>query len=102
MDERGEVKLPQVPANTTLDENESWIRLKEAILRSIRHLGKAKVQAYSQFMPLHSSPYGKIHGYFAGEDRVTILTAAQILFLTVHADLHDAEQDVVLQELRKL
>ncbi|KAJ5743597.1 hypothetical protein N7533_008467 [Penicillium manginii] len=101
LEERGKIKLAQVPARTTHNANVFWIRLTDARLRSslIRHLKEANVQAYSQFMPLHSSPYGKVHGYFAGEDRMTSIAASQILLLPIHANLHHSEQSVVIQEL---
>lgn len=98
---RKKIKLPKVPPKTTHNANVFWIRLTDATLRSslILHLDKANAQAYSQFMPLHSSPYGRIHGYLAGEDRVTSLAASQILLLPIHADLNDAEQDIVIKKL---
>lgn len=95
------IELPQVPKNTTHNANVFWIRLRDAAIRSrlISHLNEANVQAYPQFMPLHSSPYGKIHGRFVGIDRATSLAASQILLLPLHMALTDDEQVIVIREI---
>ena len=65
----------------------------------IRHMARAKVQVHPQFMPLHSSPFGRSHGHFHGEDRVTSLASSQILLLPVHLALSDEAQEVVIREM---
>ncbi|KAJ5669727.1 hypothetical protein N7462_010797 [Penicillium macrosclerotiorum] len=99
--QRGHIMLPHIPDNTTHNANVFWIRLVDATQRVslISHLDRAGVQAHPQFMPLHTSPYGRIHGRFSGIDRVTSLAAAQILLLPLHTALSDAQQDLVISEL---
>ncbi|KAE8145006.1 pyridoxal phosphate-dependent transferase [Aspergillus avenaceus] len=99
--DRGYITLPHVPDGTTHNANVFYIRVSDAEQRSdlMRHMGKAKVQTHPQFMPLHSSPFGLVHGRFSGVDRVTTLATSQILLLPVHLTLSDEEQERVIREV---
>ncbi|KAB8069632.1 pyridoxal phosphate-dependent transferase [Aspergillus leporis] len=98
---KGCITLPHVPEDTTHNANVFYIRVKEPAQRQalIRHMDHAGIQTHPQFMPLHLSPYGREHGLFVGDDRVTSLASSQILLLPVHLSLSDDEQEAVIQEL---
>ncbi|KAJ5570083.1 uncharacterized protein N7459_009513 [Penicillium hispanicum] len=98
LERKGYIMLPQVPANTTHNANVFWIRLTDANRRTelIQYFSTLNMQVYSQFMPLHSSPYGQKQGRFSGVDRVTSLAASQILLLPLHMSLGDSQQELVI------
>ncbi|KAB8256423.1 pyridoxal phosphate-dependent transferase [Aspergillus pseudonomiae] len=79
----GYITLPHVPDNTTHNANVFYIRIIGPAQRQdlIQHMASANVQTHPQFMPLHSSPFGRSHGRFDGVDRVTSLASSQILLL---------------------
>ncbi|KAK1147246.1 hypothetical protein N8T08_001985 [Aspergillus melleus] len=97
--DKGHLSLPHVPAGTTHKANVLYVRLADASQRpaTIEHLREAKVHAHAQFMPLHSSPYGRAQGRLSGAGRVTTLASAQLLLLPVHLSLSDEELGVVVR-----
>ncbi|KAB8202374.1 pyridoxal phosphate-dependent transferase [Aspergillus parasiticus] len=98
---KGYIALPHVPDGTTHNANVFYIRVMDPAQRQdlIRHMASANVQVHPQFMPLHTSPFGRSHGRFHGEDRVTSLASSQILLLPVHFALSDEAQEVVIREV---
>ena len=60
-----------------------YIKCKDRIERSrlIAHLAQNKIEATFHYVPLHSSPAGKIYGVFHGEDRYTTKESERILRL---------------------
>ncbi|KAB8270716.1 pyridoxal phosphate-dependent transferase [Aspergillus minisclerotigenes] len=98
---KGYITLPRVPDDTTQHANVFYIRVIDPAQREdlIRHMAGSNVQVHPQFMPLHSSPFGRSHGRFHGEDRVTSLASSQILLLPVHLALSDEAQEVVIREM---
>ncbi|KAE8365225.1 pyridoxal phosphate-dependent transferase [Aspergillus caelatus] len=87
---KGYITLPHVPDNTTHNTNRQDM---------IRHMASADVQVHPQFMPLHSSPFGRSYSRFHGDDRVTSLASSQILLLPVHLALSDETQEVVIRKV---
>ena len=87
----GHITLPHVPDNTTHNANVFYIRIIGPAQRQdlIQHMASANVQTHPQFMPLHSSPFGRSHGRFDGVDRVTSLASSQILLQSVYLALSD-------------
>ncbi|KAE8329177.1 pyridoxal phosphate-dependent transferase [Aspergillus sergii] len=98
---KGYIALPHVPDGTTHNANVFYIRVMDPAQRQdlIRHMASANVQVHPQFMPLHSSSFGRNHGRFHGEDRGTPLASSQILLLPVHLALSDEVQEVVIREV---
>ncbi|KAE8338374.1 hypothetical protein BDV24DRAFT_166398 [Aspergillus arachidicola] len=98
---KGYIALPHVPGGTTHVANVFYIRVIDPAQRQdlIRHMASANVQVHPQFMPLHSSPFGRSHGHFHGEDRITSLASPQILLLPVDFALSDEAQEVVIREV---
>lgn len=96
--DKGHLSLPHVPCDTTHNANVFYIRITDAARRPalIEHLRQSNVQTHPQFVPLHSSPYGRAHGRFSGTDRVTTLASSQLLLLPVHLSLSDQELEVVI------
>ncbi|KAK6810903.1 hypothetical protein RU639_013336 [Aspergillus parasiticus] len=98
---KGYIALPHVPDGTTHNANVFYIRVMDPAQRQdlIRHMASANVQVHPQFMPLHTSPFGRSHGRFHGEDRVASLASSQILLLPVHFALSGEAQEVVIREV---
>ncbi|CAG8423622.1 unnamed protein product [Penicillium salamii] len=101
LSQRGYIDLPTVPDNTTHNANIFWILIRDASQRPglLHYLSNSGIDAHPQFMPLHSSPYGKIRGRFSGYDTVTSLAASQIVLLPLHMGLSDGDQDFVMATL---
>lgn len=99
--ERNLIILPEVPKDTTHNANVFWMRVHDPNERSelICHLARANIEAHTQFMPLHTSTYGREHGRFNGEDIVTSLAVSQILILPLSMALSDDDQALVIREI---
>lgn len=77
------IELQSVPSQCTHNGHMFYIKCKDRIERSrlIAHLAQNKIEATFHYVPLHSSPAGKIYGVFHGEDRYTTKESERILRL---------------------
>lgn len=97
----GIIRLPQPAAEADHNAAVFWLRLANASDRPafIEHMAAGQIQTQAQFVPLHSSPFGKQVGRFHGEDRVTTRAAAEIVLLPLYAELTERQQDLVIQRV---
>jgi len=89
------IELQSVPSQCTHNGHMFYIKCKDRIERSrlIAHLAQNKIEATFHYVPLHSSPAGKIYGVFHGEDRYTTKESERILRLPLW---YGMDEDVVM------
>jgi dTDP-4-amino-4,6-dideoxygalactose transaminase len=72
--------------------------LRDRCLTSLRAEG---IQAAFHYVPLHSSPFARQQGLYAGSLPVTERVAATLLRLPLHPSLSDEDVDRVLEAVRR-
>lgn len=76
-------ELPSIPSDCIHNGHIFYIKCKDRSERSrlIEHLAQNQIEATFHYVPLHSSPAGKIYGSFHGEDLYTTKESERILRL---------------------
>ncbi|WP_324730746.1 dTDP-4-amino-4,6-dideoxygalactose transaminase [Pseudomonas paeninsulae] len=79
----GLVELPHVPVECAHNAHMFYLKLKDIDRRAqaIKSLKMAGVQAVFHYVPLHSSPAGKKHSIFVGEDKYTTAESERLVRL---------------------
>ncbi|GLA74692.1 putative PKS/NRPS-like protein biosynthetic cluster [Aspergillus tubingensis] len=97
----GIIRLPHPAAEAYHNAAIFWVRLADASDRPvfIEYMAAAHIQTQAQFVPLHSSPFGKRVGRFHGEDLVTTRAAEEIVLLPLYSELTERQQDLVIQRV---
>ncbi len=87
--DKGFFELPIIPNDCVHNGHLFYIKIKNLAERTnlIAFLKAKKVMAISHYIPLHSSPAGKIYGHFHGEDRVTTLDSERLLRFPMYYNL---------------
>ncbi|KAF1986338.1 putative pyridoxal phosphate-dependent enzyme [Aulographum hederae CBS 113979] len=98
---KGVVKIPRVPDGGMHNANIFYVRLEDPGRREAfqTYMAEGNIGIQAQFVPLHSSVFGKEVGRFVGQDRVTTLASLQIVLLPVHLGVSDDEAEVVVRRV---
>ena len=77
------IELPSIPSDCIHNGHIFYIKCRDRSERSrlIEHLAQNQIEATFHYVPLHSSPAGKIYGSFHGEDLHTTKESERILRL---------------------
>jgi dTDP-4-amino-4,6-dideoxygalactose transaminase len=94
----GRIAVQDVPAHILHNAHLFYIKLRDAEERAAltRFLDDRGIEATFHYVPLHSSPAGRIHGRFSGEDVYTTRESQRLLRLPLYHGLADGEQDRVI------
>ncbi|MCO5229686.1 MAG: aminotransferase class I/II-fold pyridoxal phosphate-dependent enzyme [Chitinophagales bacterium] len=101
LENEGKIKLAKVPEYAQHNGHLFWIKLNDLNERNklIDYLRKDGVDATFHYTPLHTSPYGKKHGYFSGEDINTSKESAKLLRLPQYFLLKNEEQEKIIENI---
>jgi dTDP-4-amino-4,6-dideoxygalactose transaminase len=96
--EAGRIEVQHLPAHILHNAHLFYIKLRDADERAAltRFLDHRGIAATFHYVPLHSSPAGRIHGRFSGADLYTTRESQRLLRLPLYHDLAEGEQDRVI------
>ena len=102
LEEAGHLSLPIVPNECQHNAHMFYIKVKDLEERTalISYLKARHIHTVFHYIPLHSSPAGKVLGRFHGEDRFTTKESERLLRLPMYYGLKDEDVDTVLNALR--
>lgn len=95
------IELPIVPSYCTHNAHIFFIKLKDEFERNalISFLKGKGIYATFHYVPLHSSPAGKMFGRFSGEDVYTTTESSRLIRLPLFYGLTNEEQLFVIQSV---
>lgn len=98
----GICSLPYVPDGCLHNGHIFYLLLADKNKRDhlLKRLREANVEATTHFVPLHSSPAGKQHSIFIGEDRYTTDCSNRLLRLPLHSHLTQLQQLYIIEVIK--
>ncbi|TNE73460.1 dTDP-4-amino-4,6-dideoxygalactose transaminase [bacterium] len=92
------VQLPEIPNHTRHNAHIFYLKLKniEERTRFIQFLAKKDIMAVFHYVPLHSSPAGKLHGRFHGNDQWTTVESERLVRLPLYYNMENTETERVI------
>jgi|TARA_Y100001973_G_scaffold100909_1_gene162919 dTDP-4-amino-4,6-dideoxygalactose transaminase len=99
---QGYIELPSVPHNCEHNGHMFYFKTQSLDVRTklIKFLRSKGVSAVFHYVPLHSSPAGKVFGEFSSEDKYTTLESEKLLRLPLWYGMKSAEQQLVVQAVK--
>lgn len=99
--EYGAVELPVIPQDCESNAHIFYIKVKDVTERRrlMQYLLEHGIQTASHYVPLHTSPAGKLYGSFIGEDRYTTRESERVLRLPLYYGISRDEVDFVIQKI---
>ncbi|MFQ7107438.1 MAG: DegT/DnrJ/EryC1/StrS family aminotransferase, partial [Neglectibacter timonensis] len=99
LEEAGCLSLPVVPPECQHNAHMFYIKVKDLQERSamLAYLKEHGVNAVFHYIPLHTSPAGKVLGRFCGEDRYTTKESERLIRLPMYYGLQEAEVAQVIR-----
>ena len=99
--QNGQIELPGVPEGCEHNAHMFYIKTAslEERLALAEHLKQDGITAAFHYVPLHSSPQGKLSGVFVGEDRYTTDTFRRLLRLPMYDALKDSQVDRICESI---
>lgn len=102
--EEGQISLPLLPEGCTLNAHLFFLKVRDLEERTafLEHMrDKESVLAVFHYVPLHSSPGGKKHGRFHGEDRYTTRESDRIVRLPLYYGLTEEDAQHVIESVKR-
>lgn len=99
--ENGQVELPSIPEDCQPNGHLFWLKLGDLAERTafIEYLKAQGILAVFHYIPLHSSPAGKVFGRFVGEDRFTTRESERLVRLPIFYNLSDSDQQQIINAM---
>lgn len=96
------IELPTIPEECKHNAHLFYIKVKDINERQklINYLKKNNIQAVFHYIPLHSSPAGKIFGKFFGKDIYTTKESERLLRLPMFYDLKIEEVNYICDRIK--
>ncbi len=100
--ERGLVELPVIPEGCVHNAHMFYLKCADLAERSelIAHLRARNIQSVFHYIPLHSSPAGKMFGRFHGDDEFTTRESERLVRLPMYYGLSPEDVQRVIREVR--
>lgn len=97
-----QIALPVIPEYARHNAYQFHIRLKNEVERNQlkNYLSSKGIASLFHFIPLHSSPFGKIVGRFVGLDKYTTTSSQNLLRLPLYNSLDNENQLKVISAIR--
>ena len=97
----GFIELPAVPEGCTHNAHMFFVKVKdiEERTRLIDHLKLMGIRSVFHYIPLHSSPAGRIYGRFNGEDKYTTSESERLLRLPMYYGLGEDDVEYIVEGL---
>lgn len=101
--EKGKIDLPYIPENCVHNAHMFYIKGKDIEERSalIQFLKENDINTVFHYVPLHSSPAGKLFGRFAGEDRFTTKESERLLRLPMYYRLSLDKVEYICEKIKE-
>jgi len=98
---RGLLSLPAVPEYCDHNAHMFYIKLRDVQQRThfIDWLKEKGIMAVFHYIPLHSSPAGKIFGHFAGEDIHTTRESEKLVRLPLYYNMDEKDLSYVINSV---
>jgi dTDP-4-amino-4,6-dideoxygalactose transaminase len=95
------IELPVIPADRHHSAHCFWLRCRDRDVRAalIAHLRARDIAAVFHYVPLHSSPAGRRHGRFHGEDRHTTSGSERLMRLPLWHGIGTARIERVIDAI---
>lgn len=95
----GRIEVQQIPASAGHNAHLFYIKLRDFEERAalIGYLDARGIQATFHYVPLHSSPAGRLYGRFSENDINTTRESERLLRLPLYPSLEDHQQDRVIE-----
>ncbi len=99
--EKGLLDLPNVPDGCTQNGHIFYIRVKDIEERTklMFYLKQQGINTVFHFVPLHSSPAGRIYGEFVGNDKYTTIESERLIRLPIYYRLKEKDVDYVIEKI---
>ena len=96
--EAGRVETPTIPPNCTQNAHMYYLKLRDLADRTsfIDHMKARGVLCVFHYIPLHSSPAGKVFGTFSGEDEFTTTEGERLVRLPLYYRLSQEDRQTVI------
>lgn len=96
--QKGRVALPNIPDDCQPNGHLFWLKLHDLADRTafIAYFKQHAILAVFHYIPLHSSPAGKVFGRFAGVDCFTTQESERLVRLPLFYNLTDRDQQRVI------
>lgn len=97
--DKGAIEIPYIPEECTHNAHMYYIKLKDLDQRTnmIEHLKVNGIGAVFHYIPLHSSPAGRIFGRFNGEDKYTTKESERIVRLPMYYGLEREKIEYIVK-----
>ena len=97
------LELPEIPVNCEHNAHMFYIKCRNLHDRSamIHYLKENEIHSVFHYVPLHSSPGGRIFGEFFNEDKYTTLESERLLRLPMFYGLQEYEIDKVCTAIKE-
>lgn len=91
------IDLPHIPEGCVHNAHMFYIKVKNLDERTdlISYLKENEINAVFHYVPLHSSPAGKIYGRFSGEDRYTSKESDRLIRLPMYYGIGESNVEKV-------
>lgn len=99
----GRIELPFIPKECNHNAHMFYIKAKDLDERTrlIDYLKENKVHAVFHYIPLHTSPAGKVFGRFFGEDTFTTKESERLLRLPMYYGLQKSQVEYIIDAVYK-
>ncbi len=103
LEENGCIQRPTIPDGVVHNAHMYYIKTKNLEERSrlIKFLYHKDIQAVFHYIPLHTSPAGKIFGRFNGEDKYTTKESERLLRLPIYYHMKPEDTQKVVEVLKE-
>lgn len=97
LESQGFIELQQIPDGCDHNAHIFYIKCENILIRDklIKYLKNYNIHSVFHYVPLHSSPAGKIFGRFSGEDNYTTKESERILRLPLYYNMKSKDVDYV-------
>jgi dTDP-4-amino-4,6-dideoxygalactose transaminase len=99
--EEGLLRLPAPCAPEESNFHLFYILLENEVTRTalMEHLNRQGINAVFHYVPLHSSPMGRLHGFTVRDLPVTDDISGRLLRLPLYYDITEADQERVVEQI---
>lgn len=102
LETKGYISLPNIPTDCIHNAHMFYIKAKnlEERTRLIQYLKEKGVLAVFHYIPLHTSPAGKMFGEFRGEDCFTTRESERLLRLPLYYGLESEKVSYIAEQIK--
>ena len=102
LERAGFIQLPYIPKECQHNAHMFYIKVKDIDIRTalIKYLKDNNILSVFHYIPLHSSPAGKLFSRFNGTDRYTTIESERLLRLPLYYGLKGSEIQKVIDKIK--